>query len=130
MVCTGSCECDRKPFQSRLEYTSDIRPQSRPDISRSKSNQEMKFGQLLEYNIRNIFLEIPCSKCVGKTCPRAIFKKIKIEHICELTVSSFIDFVFFVCPSRRPPKHIETKFLTTCLYLTQSFLKKQQKVWN
>ena len=27
-----------------------------PDISRSKGNQTMKFGQLREYNLRNIFL--------------------------------------------------------------------------
>ena len=26
------------------------------NISRSKGNQEMKFGQLIEYNMRNIFL--------------------------------------------------------------------------
>ena len=28
-----------------------------PDISRSKSNQTMKFGQLIEYNKRNIFFQ-------------------------------------------------------------------------
>ena len=28
-----------------------------PNISRSKSNQALKVGQLIEYNIRNIFLE-------------------------------------------------------------------------
>ena len=28
-----------------------------PDISISKVNQIMKFGQLIDYNIRNIFLE-------------------------------------------------------------------------
>ena len=27
------------------------------NISRSKGNQTMKFGQLLEYNMRNIFVE-------------------------------------------------------------------------
>ena len=27
------------------------------NISRSKGNQTMKFGQLIEYNMRNIFLE-------------------------------------------------------------------------
>ena len=27
------------------------------NISRSKDNQTMKFGQLIEYNMRNIFLE-------------------------------------------------------------------------
>ena len=28
-----------------------------PNISRSRGNQTMKFGQLAEYNMRNIFLE-------------------------------------------------------------------------
>ena len=28
-----------------------------PKISRSKGNQTMKFGQLTEYNTRNIFIE-------------------------------------------------------------------------
>ena len=28
-----------------------------PNISTSKDNQAMKFGQLIEYNMRNIFLE-------------------------------------------------------------------------
>ena len=30
-----------------------------PNISRSKGNQKMKFGQLMEHNMRNIFLEKP-----------------------------------------------------------------------
>ena len=29
-----------------------------PDISRSKSNQTIKLGQLIEYNVRNIFSKI------------------------------------------------------------------------
>ena len=33
-----------------------------PDISRSKGNQAMKFGQLIEYNVRNIFLQKSCMK--------------------------------------------------------------------
>ena len=28
-----------------------------PNISRNKDNEAMKFGQLIEYNMRNIFLE-------------------------------------------------------------------------
>ena len=28
-----------------------------PNISRSKCNQTMKFGQLIEYNVRNVFLK-------------------------------------------------------------------------
>ena len=33
-----------------------------PNISQSNSNQTMKFGQLIEYNKRNIFLQNLCGK--------------------------------------------------------------------
>ena len=33
-----------------------------PDISRSKGNQTMKLGQLIEDNMRNIFLQKSCRK--------------------------------------------------------------------
>ena len=33
-----------------------------PNILRSKGNQAMKFGQLIEYNKINIFLEKLCGK--------------------------------------------------------------------
>ena len=41
-----------------------------PNISRSKGNQIVKFGQLIEYNTRNIFLEKSCTKCGGEASPR------------------------------------------------------------
>ena len=41
----------------------------------------MKFGQLKEYNKRNIFLEKSCTKYDGESIPRSIFEKTKIEHI-------------------------------------------------
>ena len=37
-----------------------------PNTSRSKSNQLMKFGQLIEYNLRNIFVEKSNTKCAGE----------------------------------------------------------------
>ena len=33
-----------------------------PDISQSKGNQTIKFGQLIKYNKRNIFLQELCGK--------------------------------------------------------------------
>ena len=39
-------------------------------ISRGKGNQAMKFGQLIEYNLRNIFLEESYTKYGGETIPR------------------------------------------------------------
>ena len=50
-----------------------------PNISRSKSNQTMKFGQLIEYNMRNIFLEKSHTKCGGETNPRSFSKKSKLS---------------------------------------------------
>ena len=33
------------------------------NISRSKENQTMKFGQLIEYNMRKLFLEKSFTEC-------------------------------------------------------------------
>ena len=40
------------------------------NISRSKGNQTMKFGQLIKYNMRNIFLEKSYTKCREEISPR------------------------------------------------------------
>ena len=40
------------------------------NISRSKGNQTMKFGQLIERNMRLIFLQKSYTKCGGETIPR------------------------------------------------------------
>ena len=50
-----------------------------PNISRSKGNQAMKFGQLIEYNMRNIFVEKSYIKCAGETIPRPLSKKSKFS---------------------------------------------------
>ena len=48
-------------------------------MSRSKGNQAMKFGQLIDYNVRNIFLELSYTKCGRETIPRSFFKKSKLS---------------------------------------------------
>ena len=50
-----------------------------PNIPWSKDNQVMKFGQLTEYNIKNIFLEKSYTKCGGETIPRPFSKKSKLS---------------------------------------------------
>ena len=50
-----------------------------PKISRSERNQTMKFGQLTEYNMRNIFPEKSYTKCVGETRPKPFSEKIKLS---------------------------------------------------
>ena len=46
-----------------------------PNVSRSKSNKTMKFGQLIEYNMRNIFLEKLYTKYDEDASPRPFYKK-------------------------------------------------------
>ena len=53
-----------------------------PNISQSKGNQTMKFGQLIEYNKRNIFLQKLCRKWDRETNSRPLFyffKKLKMR---------------------------------------------------
>ena len=51
-----------------------------PNTSRSKDNQTMKFGQLIEYNMRNIFLEKIYTKCDEEIIPRPVSKKSKLSR--------------------------------------------------
>ena len=44
------------------------------NISRSKGNQAMKFGQLIEYNLRNIFVVKSYPKCDGEIFPDPYLK--------------------------------------------------------
>ena len=39
----------------------------------------MKFGQLLEGNVRNIFLRKSYTKCGGETILKSYFKKLKLS---------------------------------------------------
>ena len=45
-----------------------------PNISESKGNQRMKFGQLIEYNMRIILLKKSYTKCGGETSSGSFLK--------------------------------------------------------
>ena len=65
-----------------------------PNIWRSKGNQTMRFGQLIECNLRNIFLEKSYKKCGGETSPRPFSEKLKLtislEQQSKVLYSSFL----------------------------------------
>ena len=42
----------------------------------------MKFGQLIEYNMRNIFVEKSYSECAGETIPRPLSKNENWAYLC------------------------------------------------
>ena len=53
---------------------------------RSKGNQTMKFGQLIEYNMRNTFLEKSYTKCGGETIPRPFSKISKLSISLDILI--------------------------------------------
>ena len=57
-----------------------------PNICRSKGNQTMKFGQLIECNLRNIFLDKSYTKSGGENLVPDPFLKNQIEQISRSIV--------------------------------------------
>ena len=52
------------------DWTANITITILSNISRSKDNQTIKLGKLIEYNLRNLFLEKSYTKYGGKASPR------------------------------------------------------------
>ena len=65
---------------------------------RNRDNQAMKFGQLREYNMNNIFLEKPYTKCGGETSSRHFSEKLKLS--ISLDQQSEFLFSLFYCISK------------------------------
>ena len=57
-----------------------------PNISESNGSQTITFGQLIEYNTRNLFLEKPYTKCGGDAIPRPFSKKSRraVFIVCQV----------------------------------------------
>ena len=50
-----------------------------PDISRSKGNQTMTFGQLIQYNMKKFFNEKLHTKCGKEASSRLLHEKSKLS---------------------------------------------------
>ena len=83
-----------------------------PNISRSKGCRTMKFVQLIEYNIANIFLEKSPTNCDGEPSTRTFYKKQKLsisqDQQSEMLLSFQVEFYQEIS---------KLSFLTICFYL-------------
>ena len=68
----------------------------------------MKVSQLIEYNIKSIFLQKSYAKCGGETIPRPFSKKSKLSISLD-QYSTFYTVCFYCMPSWALSKYIETK---------------------
>ena len=50
-----------------------------PNTLSNEDSQTMKFDHLIEYNMRNIFLEKSYRECDGEIGPRPFFEKLKLS---------------------------------------------------
>ena len=68
-----------------------------PNISRRKGNQAITFGQLIEYNKRNMFLEKSPTKCLGVASPKPFHIKskfgISLKRQSEMFYGLFLLYV-------------------------------------
>ena len=67
------------------------------NVSRRKGNQTMKFSQLIEHNMRSIFLEKLYTKYGGETIPRPFSEKLKMIMSLDQQSKVLHKFVFIVC---------------------------------
>ena len=76
-------------------------------ISRTKDKQTVKFGPLIEYDLRNFFLEKLHSKCDEETTPRPFSKDLKLSvSLYEQSIKFYT--IFFYCMPKIS-KYIEIK---------------------
>ena len=75
---------------------------------KSKGNQKMKFGQLIECNMRNIFLGKSYIKCDRETCPRLFSEKQAADHFLLPHFKLFLRLK--ICLEIVSPSHFQRNF--------------------
>ena len=102
-----------------------------PTISRRKSNQAMKFGQLIEYKMRNTFLKKSYAKCGGETVPIFFSKKSKLSTFLnqesKLLHSLPVLYSFIVCQVEGYQNILKLNCRPVAFTLYKAFLKSKKK---
>ena len=82
-----------------------------PNISRSKDNQAIKFGQLIECNMRNIFLENSYTKSGGEAIPRPLKSKLSIALDWNTTHLFLVDALIEVHQNILKTRYLTLSFI-------------------
>ena len=95
-------------------------------VLRSEGNQTMKFGHLIKYDMRNIFLEKSYTKSGGETSPRH-FSKSKLSISLWINSQKFHAVCFIVCRVEGYRNILKLSSRPLAFDLIFSFLKKAKK---
>ena len=96
------------------------------NILKSKDNQTMKFGQLKEYNMRNIFLEKPYTKCGQETSSRPFSEKLKLSMSPD-QYSKVLYIFFIICQVEGYQKILKLSFRPLSFISYKAFLKNKKR---
>ena len=94
------------------------------NISKSKGNQPMKFGQLIEYKMRNTFLEKSYIKCSRGTILRLFSQKSKSSIYLD---QSFIYSVLIVCQVQSYRKWLKLSCRPFAFSSYKPFVKNKER---
>ena len=84
----------------------------------------MKFGQLIEYDMRNIFLENSYTKCGKETIPRPFSKKSKLS--ISLDQYSKVLYILIVCQVQDYRKSLKLSCRPFAFTSYKAFLKNNK----
>ena len=90
----------------------------------------MKFDQLIEYSLRNIFLEKSHQKCGRETIPGPFSKISKLSISLDQLVLSLIQFVFIVCQVEDYRNTLKLSCRPLVFTSYKAFFKNKQKHKN
>ena len=99
------------------------------NIWRRKGNRAKKFGQLIAYNMRNIFLKKSYQKCAGDTIPRSFSKKSKlVKAYLWINSLTFYTVCFYCMPSWELSIYtLKQSYRPLAFTSNKALLKKKQK---
>ena len=87
----------------------------------------MKFGPLINYDLRNIFLETSCTECRGETIRRAFFKKSKLSISLDVSILKFNTFFFIVCQVEDYRNWLKLSCRPLAFTSNKAFLKRKRR---
>ena len=96
----------------------------------------MKFDQLIEHNMKKIFLEKPNTKCGGDTIPRPFYKMFKIQDISIVlkvwnnSLKNFIHLVFILCQVENYQNMLKLSCRSLTITSHKALLKDKKKPGN
>ena len=80
-----------------------------PNISKSKGNQTIHFGRLIDNDMRNIFFENSTTRCYGETSRRHFSEISKLSIYIMINNFNVLCSLFFLYAKLRKLKYIEIK---------------------